>query len=246
MDRPRPTSALLALLGAVLLGAGAAVLLTSGPAAATSADDRAAPPGVSVTGVGTASGPPDVLRFTVGVQVVGASVDGALASANTAAARTIAALEARGVAPADVQTAQVRIDPRYDSKGQAITGYVVHSDVRVTVRDVAGAGATIGAAVTAGGDAARLSGVSFDLEDDDALRRTARDRAFAEARATAEQYARLAGKQLGAVESVSEQVRPQGWPTAELDAAASRAADVPVEPGSTEVVVEVQARWALR
>ena len=245
MDRPR-SPVVLALLAGLLATAVVAVVSTSGQAAATAAPDPGIL-GVDVGGTGRASGVPDVLRFTVGVEVTAPTVDGAVRAANAAQARVIAELKERGVAARDVQTASVRVDPRYDDKGQRITGYVVTQDVRVTVRDLRKAGATMSAAVAAGGDAARLHGVAFELEDDEALRREARDAAFADAKAKAEQYARLADRSLGAVQSIREDVRPPSppYPVAEMARAADAVASFPIEPGSSEVTVDVQVRWAL-
>ncbi len=244
MARSRSSVVIVAVVAALLVAGLAGAALTPGAAAASAApdsDDR----GVTVAGTGSASGAPDVLRFTVGVQVAAASVNAAMGSANAAQARVLAVLEQRGTADRDVQTTDVRLEPRYDAKGERITGYVVHEDVRVSVRDLATGGEKISAAVAAGGDAARLSGVQFVLEDDDALLVQARDEAFAKAKAKAEQYAELTGRELGAVQTVVEEVRPTGQPYASesFDTAAQA---VPLAPGSAEVSVDVQVRWSLR
>jgi len=246
MARSRSSLVLVAVGAALLLAAGlTGAAVTTGAMAATPAPDSDAQ-GVTVTGAGSASGTPDVLRFTVGVQVAAPSVDAALASANTAQARVLAVLESAGTAGRDVQTTDVRVEPRYDAKGQRITGYLVHEDVRVEVRELATAGATISAAVAAGGDAARLSGVQFVLEDDEALRVQARQQAFAAAKAKAEQYAELTGRELGAVQTVVEDVRPTSQPYASESTFDTAAAAVPLAPGSAEVGVDVQVRWSLR
>ena len=124
----------------------------------------------------------------------------------------------------------------------------MREDLRVTVRDLKTAGATISAAVAAGGDAARLSGVVFALEEDDALRTAARDEAYAEARAKAEQYARLSGRRLGDVVSIEEDVRqtPSTRTCRRPTTPPAARSAVPIEAGSTEVRVTVQVRWALR
>ena len=250
--RSRPVAAGLAaalvLAGATAVGA---TTLRGGPAAAEPTPAAAEPGrglGVDVGGEATASGTPDVLRFTVGVGARAADVDAAVSSANASAAKVVASLAARRVAKRDTQTAVLQISPQYDRKGRVITGYVVREDLRVTVRDLKTAGATISAAVAAGGNAARLSGVVFALEEDDALRTAARDEAYAEARAKAEQYARLSGRRLGDVVSIEEDVRQtpsDPYLSASYDTAAARSA-VPIEAGSTEVRVTVQVRWALR
>ena len=238
-----------AVLTAVLVAVGlSALALTSGSAAAEVEGEDGADTGVLVTGVGTASAPPDVLRFRVGVEVTADAVEAALASANAAASRVMAALEERGVPDRDVQTAAVEVHPRYDAKGQQVTGYVVRQDLSVTVRELDTAGATIGAAVEAGGNAAHLSGVQFVLEDDTAVRAEARDEAYAAARAKAEQYAELAGRDLGPVRWIAEDV-DQHAPQPYLDFAVAEsraAAPVPLAPGSAEVSVRAEVRWALR
>lgn len=245
LRRPQPVVAGL-LTALVAAAAVAAFALTSGTAAAQVDGGAGSAPGISVAGEGSVSGTPDVLRFTVGVEVTADTVDGALSSANEAARRMIGVLEQRGVAEEDLQTASVQIHPRYDREGRQVDGYVVRQDLLVKVTDLDAAGGLISAAVEAGGDAARLSGVSFALEDNEALLATAREQAYAEARDKAEQYARLAGKELGAVVSIAEDVQqhdPMAFGRASGEAAAS---DVPIAPGSTEVSVRVEVRWEMR
>ena len=234
---------LLAVL--VVGGAVAAVLVTStGPGQAAPGDP---PPEaeVHVQGVGTATGTPDVLSVTVGVETGAATVGDALAAANGAARDVLDALHAAGVADADVRTANVHLYPRYDGNGREITGYLAGQDLAVTLRDLDRAGATISAAVDAGGDATRLQGVSYALDDDTALRARARELAVADARATAEQYAELSGRSLGDVVLVREQVSQAGpTPLAAGDAVAASAA-VPIAAGSTDVTVTVEMHWSL-
>ncbi len=97
----------------------------------------------------------------------------------------------------------------------------------------------------AGGDAARLQGVSYALDDDTALQAEAGEAAFADARRKAEQYAALAGRGLGDVLWVREQVDPSGSvPVMEADTA-GRDAAIPIAAGSTDVTVTVEVRWSL-
>lgn len=249
--RSRPVAAGLAaalvLAGATAVGA---TTLRGVPAAAQptpTATDPGVGLGVDVGGEGTVSGPPDVLRFSVGVEARAATVDAAVSSANASATKVIAALAVRRVAKRDTQTAALDISPRYDDKGRTILGYVVRQDLRVTVRDLRTAGATISAAVAAGGNATRLSGVSFALEDDEQVRTAARAEAYASAKAKAEQYAGLSGRRLGAVASIEEDVQQTSSdPYRSMDLASAAQSAVPIEPGSTEVRVTVQVRWALR
>ncbi len=108
------------------------------------------------------------------------------------------------------------------------------------------AGGLMTAAVDSGGNAARLSGVWFALEDDEELLAAARDKAYAQARDKAGQYARLAGKELGEVAAISEDLTPGPWPLAQANADMATAGPVPLEPGSTNVSVSVRVRWEMR
>jgi len=237
------------LLAALAVGSAvvAAVIVGVPDPVEAAPGDPPADAGVEVQGVGTATGTPDVLHVTVGVEAGAAAVGDALSAANDAAAKVLDALRRAGVADADVQTQNVHVYPRYDGNGQDVNGYLAGQDVAVTLRDLGTAGATISTAVDAGGDAARLQGVVYELDDDSALRSKARDLAFADARATAEQYAKLAGRELGDVVLVREQVTPSGpVPMAAGDAAMSTASAVPIAPGTTDVTVTADVRWSLR
>jgi uncharacterized protein YggE len=230
----------------VVVGAVVTIALLFRPDAVRAAPADPSPDaGVQVEGVGTATGVPDVLRVTIGVETTAAAVGDALQAASAAAGRVLEAVRAEGVPVDDVRTVNVSIYPSYDANGQTITGYIARHDLEVTLRDLSRAGSSIGVLVEAGGDAARLQGVSFSLEDDAALQREARAEAFAEARHKAEQYAELTGRALGDVIEVREQVTPSGpVPFATTDAAAAEA--VPIAPGSATVSVTTQVHWSLR
>lgn len=208
-----------------------------------------APEGITVVGTGRVTGRPDTLRATVGVEVERARVEEALAAANAAAEAVLGALRSAGVADEDVRTTEVSVHPRHRERpgGEPeVRGYAVTNLVAVTIRDLTAAGDVLDAAVSAAGDAARVHGVGFTLEDNQELLERARESAFADARAKAEQYASLAGGSLGALVSLSETTadRPPVHTFAEDVAAEPRA--LPLQPGTQEVVVQVTATWALR
>jgi uncharacterized protein YggE len=217
-----------------------------GPAVADAGDP--AQKGVVVGGLGKVSGTPDVLRLQLGVEVRRADVSQALRDANAVQARVRKAVRSAGVADKDVQTSEVSLYPAYDNKGKP-NGYVVNEGMTVKLRDLARAGRTIGDAVEAGGNSARVQGVSFALEDNAELLAKARDAAYADARQKAERYAQLAGRPLGQVELVDEQVPQGAQPMPYAQAAASMpAADmaVPLDAGQSQVSVSVTVRWSLR
>ncbi|MET0419724.1 MAG: SIMPL domain-containing protein [Actinoplanes sp.] len=86
--------------------------------------------------------------------------------------------------PPDLQTSNVNISSTRKDDGP-ITGYAVNQGLTAKIRNLPKGGALISAAIAAGGDAARLNGVSFAIEDDAALLVEARKNAFADARGKA-------------------------------------------------------------
>jgi uncharacterized protein YggE len=233
----------LAVAGAFLLGG-------RSPHPAVAADPPSATNGVVVDGVGKVSGTPDVLRVTLGVNVVRPDVTSALGAANTAEDRLRKALLHDGVKKADLQTSDVSIYPSYDRRGHR-NGYSVSETLTAKLRDLSKAGAVMSKAIAAGGKEAVLQGVSFSLEDNKALLEQARDAAYDDARDRAAQYARLSGRALGEVqlmtESTSAPVQLQGLADSFRSAAPAAASmAVPIEAGSQQVSVSVTVRWALR
>ncbi|CPZ77622.1 Probable conserved lipoprotein LpqG [Mycobacteroides abscessus] len=118
---------------------------------------------ITVVGHGEASGSPDVFMATVGVSVRSRRIAGVMADVKAKARAVIDAVIDAGVAADDVRTAWMSVHPQFD--GNRITGYAADNSVRITVRDLSKVSDVLDKAVTAGGEAAQLSGVSFDLQD---------------------------------------------------------------------------------
>jgi uncharacterized protein YggE len=240
--------ALLVIPLAAVVGAGYLVgsVRAPSPASATSSDP--ADQGVVVSGLGKVSGTPDVLRVQLAVQVRRADVSAALRDANTIQNKVRSAVRADGVDAKDMQTADVSLYPSYTNKGVP-NGYMVNESLTVKLRNLARAGKTIGDAVIAGGNAARVQGVSFALEDNAALLDQARDAAYGDAKKKAQRYAELSGRTLGQVELVSEQVPDAAQPmpyARDALASAAPAQSVPLDAGQSQVSVSVTVRWSLR
>jgi uncharacterized protein YggE len=242
-------TALLAVPLALLVAAGYVVGTVHDPRTAAAAAGDPATQGVVVAGLGKVSGTPDVLRVQLGVEVRRADVSAALKDANTVQSRVREALRGDGVDPKDMQTADVSLYPAYTNKG-APNGYTVNQSLIVKLRDLTHAGKAIGDAVVAGGNAARVQGVSFALEDNAALLEKARDAAYGEAKKKADRYAQLSGRSLGQVELISEEVpqdpQPMPYARSALSAGVAQSSDVPLDAGQSQVSVSVTVRWSLR
>src|SRR3954451_6616330 len=184
MHRSRFTTPVLVVLAAL-------AVLSAGPlgsrpafASATATPDRS-PAGqfqesVLVDGTGEGYGTPNMLAVDFAVETTAATVREALDRANVAATRMRDTLVRAGIARADLQTSNLIISLKVN-QAQKIVGYIVSQGLSVKVRNLKRAGALLSAAIAAGGDAARLNGVSFAIDNPAALLVTARRRAFADA-----------------------------------------------------------------
>jgi len=206
--------------------------------------------GITVSGQADVAGIPDTLRLDLSVVATAPSVSEALAKANGSADAVQKSLLVNGVGQKDLQTSGLNIAPSYDytkSGAPRIKGYVVSESVSAKLRDLGRAGDAIGKAVRVGGNAVQVNGISLDLEDTGALVAQARDRAFTDAKAKAEQYAKVAGRSLGAAASIAETVAdPSPIPMPLAARAQAKEADVPIQPGSQEVGVTVTVVFAMR
>ena len=191
---------------------------------------------ITVTGTGTVSGTPDQLVLSMGVQTSAASVGAALQQADQAVNRVTGTLRRSGVAAADIQTANLWIQPDYRGSSQTPDGYAVQESLTATLRRLATAGAQISAAVQAGGNAATVGGVSLNLADDSGLLAAARAAAITDAKVKAGQYARAIGQPLGSVVSVTDQSQqlpvPVNAPVASAAAARYRSRRAPSSSAS--------------
>jgi uncharacterized protein len=187
------------------------------------------------------------------VNAVATDVSTALSSASRTTSRVLQAVQARGVDKDDVKTTGLSIHANYDYSDDAppvITGYSASQNLSVLVRALPDAGRTIAAAVAAGGNAIRLSGVRLQVGDEDALKAQARAAAIQEASTKAQQYAEAAGSSLGDVLLVSEG-KLGGGGHARYPLAARAYADlgsvrsVPIRAGTADLEVTVSVVWAL-
>lgn len=244
----------LALVAAYLLGGGGGRGTPAQAAEdASTATEEPVARQLTMTGTGSATAVPDQLSFDLGVTLTRPSLDDALAAAGATTDRVLAALEDRGVARADVQTAGLSMSPVYDYDPYApptITGYRVTQRATVLVRELKQGGAAVTAAVDAGGDDVRVGGLRLLVGAPDRVMEQARDAAVAEALAKAEQYADASGQELGEVLTLRE-LSDRPVPTPVYEAAAYEAdqrttkSALPIRAGKEKGSVTVKVVWEL-
>ena len=128
-----------------------------------------------------------------------------------------------------------------------LAGYRVSNLVSVKVRDIDSVGEAIDAAAQAGGDATRINGVRFTVEDAGPYMAQLRELAVTDALTKAGHYAALAGVELGGLVRLQETASPRpaardGSEEAFLGApAAFDSPSSPVAGGQLELRLTIQA-----
>jgi len=206
-------------------------------------------PELTVQGSGLASGTPNILTVSVGIDVTDPTAAAALADDNTRATSVVDALGLSGSAAKDVQTSDLSINPQYNLNG-AITGYEVTDTLTATLRNLKSAGSVIDGVAGAAGNAIRLDALQFSVEDTRGLENRARNDAVHQAVSHARSMALAAGERLGPVCSLSDDTQTenfnQSFATAGLAAGVDKAAaNVPLEPGSQQETAQVTIKYSL-
>jgi uncharacterized protein len=206
--------------------------------------------GIKVSGVGEASAAPDMVELDVGVSVLADTVQAATRIAAERAEAVSSALTAGGVASEDMATTEYSIRPEYDysTNNQRLLGYRVSNTVRAKLRDITSTGPLLDSISSAGGDETRVNGLSFGVADETSLLARAREAAWNDATAKAEQLAALSGHTLGMATSITETIQGPVVPMPRMMAAdmAPERASTPIQPGTSSMTVTLQVEFGFR
>jgi len=245
---------LLIVLAVVVSGCTAAAQ-AGGPltSVATQAEEQARRT-ISVTGNGTATAAPDVAYVVIGVESINEDAALAVEDSTKRMDAVMAALEELGIAAKDVQTVNYNMWLEQTAKPEVRTlvetdepqlmeRYHVANQVRVTVRDMTKVSDLLEKALQAGAN--RVEGITFGIEDTDALSEQAREEAIADAKAKADQLATGFGAKVGAVYSVSEWGGSEPVMYAAADRMGMGGGGVPVSGGELTVNVQIQVQFEI-
>jgi uncharacterized protein len=205
---------------------------------------------ISISGKGTVKSAPDMVTVSAGVETQAPTAKDALAKNTAAMTRVVDALKSEGIDTKDIQTTNFSVSPRYeddddDKRPPRLVGYSVFNSVYVSMHDTAKLGGVLDQLVSAGSNS--IGGISFGIDKPEALENEARKLAMEDAIAKAKLYAEAAGAELGPVQTITEQggYVPYSYPAApRMEATAAK--QVPIEPGTQNVDIQVQVTWELK
>ncbi len=244
---------LLVISLALVLGVVGLVGCSPGSTSVEAINVRSQQEGIWVAGEGKVTVVPDIATLRLGIEAQEASVAQAQTNASEAMYKVMTALTDSGVAEKDIQTQyfSIRQVTRWDreKEEEIVIGYRVSNMVIAKIRDIDKAGSIIDAVVVAGGDLTRIDSLGFTVDDPSAYYEEARQKAMADAKAKAEQMAKLAGVKLGKPTYISEGIQvPPIYPRAVYEAVpapAAAPAPPPISPGETEISLTVQIAYAI-
>lgn len=201
--------------------------------------------GITATGVGSAEAPADLLRLTLAIGHDAGDVADAVDTVGTKTAKVIAALRDQGVGADDIHTTGVNVFPNYGGDPVRVLHYRASHSIQVETEDLDAFGRLLTAAIDAAGNDLAVEQTGFDVADKTPLLERARAAAFEDARERAGQLARLAGRELGRLESIDEGSQfgsmPPGF--ARKSSALAVPLGMSVEPGRQTVQITLTTLW---
>jgi uncharacterized protein YggE len=206
---------------------------------------------LQVSGLGIATGTPDLTTLSLGVFVIAETVAVARDAAAQSMTNVMAALKNQGVLDADITTSHFRIYEEYDHSRHTRkkVGFSVSNGLTVIVRQTDTVAAVIDAAVAAGGDHIEFSRIGFSFSDTAAMERKARQAAVADMQEQASQLAEFAGRELGDLKILSVVPVDAGRYSQNdrlLAASAQAAYETPISVGEDDIAVIVYGVYVLK
>ncbi|MGX9354839.1 SIMPL domain-containing protein [Roseobacteraceae bacterium S113] len=233
-----------ALAGACVVGA--LLSMSAGAPAVAQEDARV----IVVTGEGRASAAPDMAIVRLGVTAQAPQAQTAMDQVSEEVRAIFQALVDFGVAPRDIQTTRLSLDPVWDnstrqsSGAPEISGFVATNDIALRLRDMTSLGAVLQEVLDRGAN--RFYAIEFTLSDPSPLRDAARRDAVADAKAKAALYADAAGVTLGAVLKITEAGASAPAPMMMAEARMAMSSAVPVAGGELDLTARVTLTYALQ
>jgi uncharacterized protein YggE len=197
------------------------------------ADDKPLPPLITVTGEAEVNVVPDEVVFDLTVQAFNRELRQAKATTDERIKGLMAMARRYGIAPEDIQTDYVKLEPRYRGNDEARTllGYSVRKDLLFTLRDVTKAEALLSEILE--GANTRLNSVRFQISSPRKYRDQARAMAIAAAREKAVALTAAIGQSIGKAYSIEEEV-PQPQPRYAMQNAYANTSSSEGDSGSSE------------
>lgn len=201
---------------------------------------------ISVTGQASVAAVPDMATINLGVTHQDKQAGAAMAATSASTVRILQRLGDLGVAPRDMQTSSLSLNPVWSNRNSSVSGnpqiigFVASNTVLVRLRDLSELGRVLDAVIDDGAN--NFNGLRFSVQDPAPLMNLARQKAVADALARAQLLTTAAGVTLGPVLSMTEQ---GGARPVMMEMSAARAGGVPIAAGEVALNASVSMVFAI-
>lgn len=199
-----------------------------------------------VSGDGKIEASPDMAVVNGGVYATGLTVKETQSQLNENINKVSEELKKLGLDAKDIQSTNYSINPDTDYRQlkQRITGYSASTNLQIKIRDIEKTNQVIDKMTENGVN--QIGGISSEIADKTKLINLARIKAVADAKAKAENAARIAGFKIGRIINYSESLgdSPPTLRSLEVSQKDSTAA-TKIEPGQTSVNVTVTLSYEI-
>jgi uncharacterized protein len=226
-------------------------LLASCCLAAAAEDSAAKVHFIRASGEATVHAKPDRAQVSIGVVTQAPTAPAASAQNATQTSAVLDAVKRALGSNDEIKTSGYSISPQYqytNGRPPKITGYQASNSVLATVDDLSLTGKVVDAASDAGAN--NITGISFSLRDDNAIRAQALAEAALKARSAAEAIAKALNVHIARVleadTTEAPVVRPMNKAFAMMSEGAAPRAPTPIEPGDLDVRASVTVSFEVQ
>ena len=210
-------------------------------------------PTIEVRGEGRVHASPDQAEVSFAVITQAEDTQEAITENNEKMERVINYLKEEGIDESDIKTSGFNIIPLRERREDPLTreyrmdiyAYEVRNSVEVLIRDLEKAGEIVDGGVRAGANS--VNSLRFIVSDEDSYKNEAREMAIKEAKDRAQEIASALGVSLKRTIAFSED---RGYPPYFREAVMAEdinaGGQVPLEPGESEIIVNVNIRYEIR
>lgn len=203
---------------------------------------------INVSGKGEIFVKPDIAMISAAVEKEDLSVLGAQNQATEAINKIVAFLKNSGIEDKDIKTTNYSIYPRYDwieKKGRVFQGYTVSQTLEIKIRKIDKVGEVLAGVTGAGAN--QVGGISFTIDDEEAVKRDARQKAIADAKTKAEQLAKDLGVKIVRLVSFSENGGGYPYPVYKSEALGMGGMEAPEIPsGENKISISVNLTYVIK
>jgi len=207
---------------------------------------------ITVSGEGKVYAKPDVAVVNLGVTTEGQTTADVIKSNTDKMNAVIKAVKDSGVDEKDILSTAYSLSPLYnytEAKGRVFQGYTLDQNIEVKIRDFTKIGDILSKATAKGANLA--NNLQFTIDNPEQFKQEARAKAIEQAKANAQNLAKVSGIKLGKLINVYENYSPYpimyNTKALGLGGGAAESAPAPtIQPGQQEIDVTINLTYQVK